>query len=230
MKLRKLFESEGIKPVPDAKTTWLRMHRPSVAFLLCIGSGPWRLHRRTLIQTKALEILGNRDLTELRVREVDTMFPLSWQRLYVLAAISYCRLTKKLWKKMKSSSRCGFDQLFEVKDTKDESERAVVHDRVIRLRWLTKGRSIIGQVHNRHCVDLPKVLGMYVRDFIQEDSFPVDRHVRKWLKEHKLPTKQVHLLGLFHAEKLKARYYARALFLDKAKNPVHAPTRKGWKR
>jgi hypothetical protein len=71
---------------------------------------------------------------------------------------------------------------------------------------------------------LPKVLGMFVRDFLYTESFPIDRHVRKWLKDHKLPTNQDRLIEMFRTEKLQARGYARALFQQKSSNPVHAPT------
>lgn len=208
--LKQIFTDEGIKPVRDAQAQWLRQHRPSVAMLLCLGSGPWKIGRRFTVQANALKVLGERDIIELKPHEVQSIFPLDWQRKYLKAARRFVT-TRQVW---------DFDSIFNIRKTPD-----VLYEAILSIHYLAHGYHI--GVRSGACKKpLPKVLGMFVRDFIMLDCFPQDRHVRKWLKDHNLPTHQAKIMAMFKAEKLHARYYARALFLDKSKNPVHKPTRR----
>ena len=46
-------------------------------------------------------------------------------------------------------------------------------------------RANLASMFNREL--LPKVLAMYVRDYLCSRAFPIDRHVRAWLKTYQLP-------------------------------------------
>jgi hypothetical protein len=215
--LKEIFTAEGIVPVPDREVKWLRIHRPSVAFILCVMSGPWKIGRRQTVQSNALKILGDMDLYDLNVRDIVAMSPLDWQVKYLTAARNTAR-----------SSRSAFDDLFDITDTNHRYN-------LYQAALIIVVRQIHARAHGSICAGmflntsfkkpLPKVLGMFVRDFLFQDIVPQDRHVRKWLKDHKLPTKPDLLMKMFQDEKLQARGYARALFNEKSSNPVHAPTK-----
>jgi hypothetical protein len=119
-----------------------------------------------------------------------------------------------------------FDEIFDVHHSK--------HSKQEMLRWLLelfryykqKPYILREDEYTKLFMQLPKVLGMFVRDYLYLDSYPCDRHVRKALKELGLPTRQAQLLKLFDDNKMHARYYARAMFLNKASNPIHPSTRR----
>lgn len=68
--------------------SWLDHLKASQAFLVCLGAGPWKIKRRTFIQTQALQILGDRDLVNVDVNETFG-FPLEWQRSKIKYIIQY---------------------------------------------------------------------------------------------------------------------------------------------
>lgn len=220
--LRAAFESENIKPVRDAKTTWLRIHRPSVAFLLCVCSGPWKIGRRRSVQEAAIKILGKRDLTELTVYDMKDIAQVEWQFQMLASVFHYFHIQMPGMK---------FDTVFSTHNIKANKE--AVLEKLLLMFALTSPRiknktlrfdteTLLGNVLPK----LPKVIGMFVRDFLFYNVFPVDRHVRRWMKAHGLPSNPVKVLEMFRDEKLQARYYARALFLDKAGNPMHKATKR----
>lgn len=185
-------------PIPDSEVKWLRMHRPSVAFLLCICSGPWRIGRRTQVQKQALKALGSRDLCTLSLAKASAVLPLAWQR----------DLVSKMQVLMhqKYGGRY-FDEVF---------------TKAVRKR---KASLVDFQEISRNPKHVPKVLYMFVRDFWFETSFPVDTHVRKWLVDNKLPTDSESIVRLYKTTALSherdIREYARALFGAKSSNPIH---------
>lgn len=211
-----------LEPVKDRSVTWLRLHRPSVALLLCLGSGPWKLGRRTTVQAQALKQLGRKDLSQIKPSQISKYFPLQWQRNYLAAAVAHAKIEYK---------RTGrsFDDLFAVSDL--TFRKAVTE-------WDDYKKNMLEGLYRIHCYahdrdpdakrrfrkPMPKVLGMYVRDFMYHNVVPVDRHVRKWLKERNLPTHPDRILALFEKAKLPAREYARAMFLKVSENPQHEPT------
>lgn len=185
---------KGKIPVPDRECTWLTRHRPSVALVLCIGSGPWIFARRKQAQTAALTMLGDRDIADLTLPELDEMYPLDWQK----------RLLKAAW---------DYSNSFEENPYWDVQGRRPPRHRYLKLA------SMFGLSKT------PKVLGMYARDYLLADAFPIDRHVRKMLKEHGLPTTEPEMLDIFLLAGLSPREYARALFLSKSSNPVFPATK-----
>lgn len=204
---------KDVKPVPDSKTKWLTMHRPSVALLLCLCSGPWRFDRRQKVQENAIRILGRRDLVELRLSDIREMVPLEWQRNMLRAITQY---------------QVPIDTMFA--NPKSAPEAMLINVISIFLIYKQRGQQSrttpnLQKTLPKAFHKLPKVMKMFVRDFLMQDCVPVDRHVKCWLKEHNLPTRHDKLLSMFESEGLHARYYARALFHDKAQNPVHKATK-----
>jgi hypothetical protein len=204
-----------VKPIRDnAKSaSWLKKHRPSVAWLCCILSGPWKIERRTKVQAKAIEVLGDRDLTQLLAYEVDLIAPLDWQRNYIKAAIAYAKHYLNQTRFDTTQATCN-KQVAKLID-------------IVRINELAHDEFCYGiDFKNAHkYVDAcPKVVLMYIRDYINYDCFPIDRHVRKWLKGRGLPTRSDKLMPLFVAARKQARGYSRAIFGAQSKNPTHAPT------
>jgi len=73
--------------------TWLDHLNPSQAFLTCLGAGPWKIARRTLIQKEAIHALGDRDLTQINDIKI-FRFPLDWQNKKIAAIIDYLQRYK----------------------------------------------------------------------------------------------------------------------------------------
>ena len=207
----------GYKPILDSakSASWMKQHRPSIAWLLAILSGPWNIKRRQAVQAHAIEVLGKRDLSELETHEVLDIAPLEWQRCYLRAAIAYA---------LHYETRLRFDAI----QRNDKSGFDVRILAVARINELARGECAFGisrdNVHD-YIDRCPKVVLMYVRDYLNYDCFPIDRHVRRWLRENKLPVNHHVLMNMFRKSKLKARGYARAVFGAHAENPIHAPTK-----
>lgn len=194
MTLRKLNKAIAkLKPVTDARTKWLNHLRPSQAFLVCIGSGPWKYNRRFKVQAKALDRLGDLDLVKMRVTNV---FPLEWQMDMLRRMIRYCK-----------HHDIEFDELIQRGSSQNRKESAE--------------HVTCGITHPKTPKPRPKVIGMFVRDYLKLDCFPIDRHVRKWLQDNHLPSKEDDVVALFHKAGKQARFYARAVFGEKSSNPVH---------
>lgn len=73
--------------------TWLDHLNPSQAFLTCIGAGPWKVNRRSLIQKQAVDALENNDLSQIDDVLV-FRFPLEWQITKTAAMIDYLQRYK----------------------------------------------------------------------------------------------------------------------------------------
>ena len=176
--------------VPRQNDGWISKHRPSKALLCCIGSGPWRLPRRTIIQEGALSILGELDIIEKR-NELAEFFPLDWQKELVLQIGRYCHLV----------AQAKFDS------TIDKAPEEVL--------------SILEAATGRSKYMFPKVLCMYVRDYLEIPIVPRDRHVNELLQSVGLPTDTQKvteaLIARVGASNVNA--YARSMFLSKSSNP-----------
>lgn len=199
-----------LEPVPDSEVTWMRKHRPSRAMLMALGSGPWKIGRRFNVQTNALSVLGLRDISSLSTNDIEKMFPLDWQRKYLSACVVVSR------------EHGGFDWMFRTSRLKTLKGKNASFDLVQEIHFRAHGYWYLGRRGGSGFrKPIPKVLSMFVRDFLYISSFPVDRHVRKWLKKKKLPTNSETMLELFNACGLHASGYARALFMNKSSNPDH---------
>jgi hypothetical protein len=193
------------KPVPDRAATWLVDHRPSVAFSICIGAGPWRIKRRRSVQQSFIDALGKRDLSNLvAARKLIQAGQLDWQGEW------FERINRRL----------------RSKDFKPEGKRVKNFD---DLFWpgmndhLKKSRFEL--LIEMPIYKAPKVVQLFARDYLFIDCFPVDRHVREWLKERKLPTNPAKVMRLFKELGRHASGYSRAIFNSKAENATFEPTR-----
>jgi hypothetical protein len=178
------------------ETKWLTVHTPTAALLLCLGSGPWRLPRRQVVQAALLaEVKAAPTGDVIDIAASRFAFPLEWQRSFYEQARVFCR---------KRNSR--FDDLFDRRQPK--------------LVMIENFESCFGPVHK-----VPKVLGMFARDFIGvPDAFPIDRHVRSWLKDRKLPTKHEKIVPLLKQHGAVPAAVSRAIFGKHSTNPNHKPT------
>lgn len=60
-----------------------------------------------------------------------------------------------------------------------------------------------------------KVLWLFIRDFLKLPAFPIDRHVRRKLKEYKLPIDPIYIIGLCQKAGIDSNALNRSLFLGK---------------
>jgi len=178
---------------PVANSGWISNMRPSQAILCCIGSGPWRIERRTLIEKGALDILGKNDLVEKSI-ELDAYFPLEWQKYLVQDIVLYTVSTKYH----------KFDTLVQYQPSRDA------------LRDLENAL-------NKDLYNFPKVICMFVRDYLELPIVPRDRHVNAKLKEYGIPqnTRLVTESLIRIVNTMSVNSYARALFEEKSSNPQH---------
>lgn len=194
-KLQRALLSLHREPMHDASVTWLSKHRPSVAFLLCIGSGPWVLQRRMQVQSKLLVALGNSDLCKLHAHS--KLFPLAWQKQMLQRAKVLMR---------KSFPGKTFDEAF----ARSKRKRLANTEHLREIATSNK---------------IPKVLWMFVRDFWKEPCFPVDRHVRRWCQTNDLPESSEELVELFNTaspsfkQRAPLQAWARVIFAEKSSNP-----------
>ena len=91
-KLKALVQQiENTSTIDDG--TWLDHLNASQAFLVCIGAGPWKVHRRNKIQGQAVEALGKKDLAEVDDAKIFN-YPLDWQNQKVADMIDYLKRYK----------------------------------------------------------------------------------------------------------------------------------------
>lgn len=137
--------------------TWLDHLNPSQAFLTCLGAGPWKIMRRTIIQKGAVEALGPLDLSE--VDDISIFkFPLDWQNEKVFAMTDYLRrylVTMTWFTKFISGMREPNKMLYEV--TK------------------TKGRAKVLDLFVRDYLKLPSFpIDRHVERILKRNNFPVN--------------------------------------------------------
>jgi hypothetical protein len=194
--LRKALKA--ITPQSDAETPWLRHHRPSVAFMLCICYGPWKFPRRKAVQTRMLAKMGSLDLMEMTAAQLRAL-PLQWQR-------DTMTRTRRWMRKHFPGRR--FDDVF-------------VRHRPTRKR-LGVGVESFSEIMRG---SITKTVYMFVRDYWLAECFPIDRHVRRWCAEHKLPARSDDIVDLFNEIKQEfpapLRAYARSVFGEHSSNPIH---------
>lgn len=137
---------------------WLSNLNYSEAFVVCVGAGPWKIGRRRTIQQMALKKLGGQDLSKLE--EPINWYPLLWQNQITSALVStLARLNVSMDELCKN----------------------------IKLAAPTREpRHLL--YYFCHRSNGCKVLSLYCRDKLNVDSFPIDRHVLRFLKNNGLPT------------------------------------------
>ncbi len=117
--------------IDDKRWNWLDDFTASEAFLVCLGAGPWKIKRRTLIQQQAVSALNKRDLSQ--VDDVSIFqYPLKWQNEKAAAMIDYLKrykITMTWFVGFISGMREPTKMLYEITKTKG---RAKVLDLFIR--------------------------------------------------------------------------------------------------
>lgn len=189
-----------INPQTDAQTPWLAKHRPSVAFMLCICSGPWKIGRRRKVQENMLRVMGSQDIMEMSAQQFQRL-PLAWQKQ------AFARVRK--WMRKHRTGEL-FDDVF-VRSARERKRLGIGVDSLVEIMQCK----------------MTKTVWMFVRDYWCADCFPVDRHVRKWCVTAGLPARSEAIVELFekikHAFNQPLRAYARAVFGEHSSNPIHPP-------
>jgi len=174
---------------PTYDHTWVGSES-NKAFLICIGAGPWKVERRKKVQTRAIQWLNNRDLGNILPSQFENIYPLKWENDMLFNMIT--SLNKK---------QIEFKTLCDI--------------------WLEKGKyswtTPIVEFFNL-CGANPKgtkVLWLFIRDYLKLPAFPIDRHVRRKLKEYKLPIDPIYIIGLCQKAGIDPNALNRSLFLGK---------------
>lgn len=172
---------------PDKTTfNWLDGLSYSQSFLICVCAGPWRFERRQKVQGAALEWLGSNDLKFVnKSPRNNAIFPLDWQQKFVLNMLMSLRNISSMehfCKLLCDRTLCTADY------ARQELYKAC-------------------GVNNKGA----KVLSLFCRDALKIDAFPIDRHVRRILKENNLPIKENEMIDLCRVAKLDPRIVATSL-------------------
>jgi hypothetical protein len=153
-KLKTLIQKiEATSAIDDG--TWLDHLNASQAFVTCLGAGPWKIARRTLIQKEAVESLGGLDLSQVIT---PYRFPLEWQNEKLDAMIDYLKrylVTMSWFAKFLSGMNEPTKMLYEI--TK------------------TKGRAKVLDLFVRDYLKLPSFpIDRHVERVLKENGFPVN--------------------------------------------------------
>jgi hypothetical protein len=182
-KVRNIFNSFGKTQLFN----WLDGRSYSDAFVICLGAGPWRFDRRKKIQGQALEKLSGRDL--LNIENDVNWYPLAWQNNYLN------NLSKSL--KARNESMDDYCKtLIKLANVTNAGSLALVS--------LYTGCNILLPKHI-------KVISLFARDSLKIPSFPMDRHVKKYLLANNLPINEIELVELCFSAGIDPRYFATAI-------------------
>lgn len=174
---------------------WLDGRSYSDAFVLCISSGPWRSDRRFKIQSDAISFVAGRDLSEIN-SNID-FFPLMWQNSFLNSIIHFLQLRNQ-----SMTEYCN-----EIIKAYDET------------KYLHVVRFALYSACN--CPKGSKVLSLFVRDRLKFlPCFTIDRHVKRYLKDHNLPQTEVEMVKLCEENNIDSRLFALGIAQSSGiKNP-----------
>lgn len=161
--------------------TWLDGRNYSDAFVICVGAGPWKYQRRYNIQKTALEKLAGRDLSA--VKKVD-WYPLKWQNDFV----------NNLYKYLKENNYTMESYCEELKNLANYTDYSARN-------------SLYAACGTKYA----KVLSLFCRDALRIPSFPIDRHVRKYLLKNDLFDNEADLVELCKDAGINPIYFATAI-------------------
>ena len=151
--------------------TWLKGRSYSEAFVICVGAGPWKFARRKAIQGMALEKLAGKDIMDLGM--VD-WYPLEWQNNFVT----------NLSNNLQKAKHWTFEKF---------CINGIKNNKTIIFNYQLDAYC--------NCFNGSKVLSLFCRDALGVSAFPIDRHVRRFLAQNNLPTKEDKVIKLcFEAE------------------------------
>ena len=92
-KIKAIYDTYDLSKYTDDKWNWLDHLNASQAYVVCLGAGPWKIRRRSIVQQRAVDILGSRDLSELSDDET-LNFPLGWQKQKLQTMIAHLKRSK----------------------------------------------------------------------------------------------------------------------------------------
>jgi hypothetical protein len=184
----------NIDKVKDENWKWLNHLTASQAFLVCIGAGPWKIGRRTLIQNQAVAGLENNDLSQIK-NVACFKYPLDWQNQKVNDLIAYLNrysLTMNQYVYyLKSIGPCAAQHLYKSTKTKG---RAKVLDLFIRDylkaaafpidRWVKRSLNAYGlPLHENFLLELCGFAGInpryMARLLVEEDGFSGNGEIKR---------------------------------------------------
>lgn len=185
--------------VPAYDENWLPNH-PSMAFIVCLGQGPWGHERRTNVAVsageKVIDLLKDRpepiDLAGLTPSFASGLYPLEWQNRTLRSMIWWLRSVGVTFHDVTDR---WLDML--IHNELDEVWRSIPKELFAMCRAPARGT---------------KTLWMFVRDYLQAPAFPIDRRVRARLREVGLPVDSWYMTELCLAAEVDTCTLARGMF------------------
>jgi hypothetical protein len=190
----KLYQLEKMGFKEKHNWDWLPRN-PNLAFLVCLGAGPWKVHRRVKVQQDAMEWFTKNcyDLLEIPLN-IKKPYPLDWQNNYLMNMVKSLKAQKKtFWFKCMTWSGIVNKELW--KENLEEF-------------FSMCGVGPEGK----------KCLWLFARDHLHLPAFPIDRHVERFLKEVGLKRNEWHIINMCHKAGLNPSEINRSLFLARAEN------------
>ena len=187
----KLRQLESLAGEESFNTNWMG-YEPSRAFLIALGAGPWKVDRRKAVQQKALEWFSHKYHDLVDIPDVhQRIFPLDWQNKFLENMVS-------------SLKKANMSFKFKCQDWRRDVrwERAAVN--LFNMCGIGKQGT--------------KVLWMFIRDFLELPSFPIDRHIKRMLQEVNLPNDVWYIVALCQRIGTNPNDLNRKLFATKAIN------------
>lgn len=190
MPLNKLFKKYS-KLEASFDNTWLGKN-PSLAYLIAVGAGPWKIARRKLIQDKAIDWYLNQKIPDLGYAQKCDIYPLSWQNNFIYRMTRYCQNKPSLFSNLCLSWK-----------------QASYQDALKELFVAAGCKNPEGS----------KVLWLFARDFLEIPAFPIDRHIKKFLISNNLPISSWEMVKICIDNAVSPNDFNRKLF--PAGNPKH---------
>ena len=197
-KILKIADIDQVhKEFRDDWKTWLPSD-PNDAFLVCIGAGPWKEHRRKMVQAGALDWFKTRytDISAINPKNViiQAPYPLVWQNkmIYELARVL----------------RTGFYGIGTFSNFCEKWKNSTDWEKSIRDFFLMCDQGTDGT----------KVLWLFTRDYLNLPGFPIDRHVREFLKKVGLPQNPWYITHLCLDNGIDPSALNRYIFFGKSSN------------
>lgn len=189
-----------IKSLPKLELTydhtWVGSN-PNRAFLICVGSGPWKIDRRRIVQEKALDWLDNKDLRDIKYKYLSdfNIYPLNWQNYMLYSMV----------RSLKSKDITFLNQC-----SKWEKNRN---------NWNNNWKENINEFFDMcGTTNGTKVLWLFVRDYLQFPAFPIDRWIKKFLKKYNLPQDSWYMINICLEAGINPSHLNRSLFYGKNPN------------
>lgn len=172
--------------------SWLGTDQ-NIAFLICIGAGPWEVARRRNVQQAAINWFlkcGINDLAFVNSEDARDVYPLQWQNDHLVSLI---QSLQKLGKNITFEHMCS-----QWKKQFRTYAKWTQYEEFFEMCGVSKQGT--------------KVLWFFIRDCLQLPAFPVDRWVRRNLQKHGLPPKAWYMTQACILADVNPNEFNRALF------------------